>query len=303
MVVVLVSTYNGEKYIAKQLESLIQQRDVDFKILIRDDGSKDNTLKLIVDIAQHDSRVSLIKGTNVGFIGSFTELVIYAKQKYTDAEYFAFCDQDDIWYPDKLKKSISALSLYDQNQPLLFSCNSDLINANDVKIGDYNSKPFNLTKENYLFNIDFQGCSMCFNRKALDIYAENPPKNVCHDKWMSMICNFFGVYIHSDEHLFGYRIHEGNAIGYKIKRSLLEKFIARYKYWFGCTNNINPYPEFWTSFNTLLDGENRKLIHNRINFRKSFSSKLWLLNKRECCPQPNLCAYIKYCIHLLLNKF
>ena len=302
MIVVLLSTYNGERYIKKQMESLLHQSCVDFKIIVRDDGSKDNTLEIITKIAQCNDKVTIIKGQNVGFIESFTDLVLYAYQNYSDADYFAFCDQDDLWYPKKLEKSVSVLRSYDQNIPLLFSCNSDLIDEHDCLIGDYRTGSVKITKENYLFNVDFQGCSMCFNRKALEIYAMHPPKTICHDKWMSMICIFLGVYIHSDEHLFGYRIHTGNAIGYNINDGIKEKIRAKINYWFG--ENVSfSYYLFYQTFESSLTDANRKLLKNRINYRTSLTSKLWLMRKRECCPRIDFKSYIKYCIHLIFNRF
>ena len=299
MVVVLLSAYNGEKYIEKQVNSLLHQENVGFRIIIRDDGSKDNTLGIITKIAQQNDNVFIIKGQNVGFIASFTDLVLYASKHCTDADFFAFCDQDDLWYPNKLNKSVSALSKYDQEKPLLFSCNSDLIDEHDKKIGDYRSQPVVLTKENYLFNVDFQGCSMCFNRKALELYAKNPPKTVCHDKWMSMICNFLGEYIH----LFGYRIHSGNAIGYKTNKNLREKIVNKFNYWLGNKESLPTYKLFYDTFNKQLNESERKLLQSRIDYRKSLPLKLWLMGKRECCPSIDLKSYIKYCIHLILNKY
>lgn len=303
MVVVLLSAYNGEKYIEKQVNSLLHQENVGFRIIIRDDGSKDNTLGIITKIAQQNDNVFIIKGQNVGFIASFTDLVLYASKHCTDADFFAFCDQDDLWYPNKLNKSVSALSKYDQEKPLLFSCNSDLIDEHDNKIGIFRSKTVVLTKENYLFNVDFQGCSMCFNRKALELYAKYPAKVVCHDKWMSMICNFLGEYIHSDEHLFGYRIHTGNAIGYKIDKGVKDKIIDKFNYWFRRKDTSTEYKVFYDTFHEQLKDSERELLLNRIHYRDSISSKLWLIRKRTCCPRLDIKSYIKYCVHLILNRY
>lgn len=303
MVVILLSAYNGEKYIEKQIVSLLHQKGVNFRIIIRDDGSKDDTIGIITRLAQQSDKISIIKGQNVGFIGSFTELVLYASQHCLDADYYAFCDQDDIWYPDKLKKSVSPLTTYDQKEPLLFSCNSDLIDEFGKKIGDYRSKLVKITKENYPFNVDFQGCSMCFNRKALETYAKHPPKNICHDKWMSMICNFLGEYVHSEEHLFGYRIHTGNAIGLKIDKGVKDKIIDKFNYWFRRKDTSTEYKVFYDTFHEQLKSSERKLLLNRIYYKESLPSKLWLIRKRECCPRINFKSYIKYCIHLVLNRY
>ena len=91
-VLILLSVYNGQKYLQEQLNSLYNQRGVDVSILIRDDGSSDHSIDIIRE-NQKDHDIKLIEGKNVGFAQSFWELVRNA----TEADYYAFCDQDDYW--------------------------------------------------------------------------------------------------------------------------------------------------------------------------------------------------------------
>ena len=93
-VVVLMSTYNGEKYIQEQLESILTQTYHNIKIYVRDDGSSDQTLEILKKY-ENENKIILLKGTNKGFIGSFLTLL----KECEEADYYAWCDQDDIWLP------------------------------------------------------------------------------------------------------------------------------------------------------------------------------------------------------------
>ena len=104
MIVILLSTYNGEKYIKQQLDSLFSQTYKDFEIIVRDDKSMDNTLEILKSFD-----IKLVDSTqNLGAKKSFASLLEYAIQN-SDAEYFMFCDQDDIWEKDKIEKTLKKM--------------------------------------------------------------------------------------------------------------------------------------------------------------------------------------------------
>ena len=107
-VIVLMSTYNGEKYLRNQIESLLRQVDVEIEILVRDDGSKDGTLGILEEYKnsrEYSGKLSYYVGPNVGPAKSFLDLIKHAPE----AEYYALCDQDDTWLPDKLKIAVEAI--------------------------------------------------------------------------------------------------------------------------------------------------------------------------------------------------
>lgn len=100
-VTVLLSTYNGEKFLEEQLQSLIQQKNVEVRILVRDDGSTDGTVS-ILDRWKNDRLLNWYTGDNVGAGKSFVDLLF----KVPQSDYYAFCDQDDVWLPNKLELSL-----------------------------------------------------------------------------------------------------------------------------------------------------------------------------------------------------
>ena len=224
-VLVLLSSYNGEKYIEQQIESLLAQTGVDITILIRDDGSSDHTLEIVEKMFK-GTRHIFFKGDNVGPALSFYNLMKLAFEKYNQFEYFAFCDQDDIWHNDKLLTAISTMRTTEKNTNAckkLYFCSSDIINESSQKIASSSKRYFN--------NIDYRmcfhrnpalGCTMVFNFKLLCEcmkiwdYIQSPSFDKrylpMHDAWMFCVANFTNTQIFADKkEKIHYRIHNLNV--------------------------------------------------------------------------------------------
>ena len=107
-ILVMMSTYNGEKYIREQIDSILHQKDVKVDIVVRDDGSKDNTQNILKNYSSKYKNIKWSQGDNVGPCKSFLEL-LYSSGEY---EYYAFADQDDYWYPNKLKAATEKMKNY-----------------------------------------------------------------------------------------------------------------------------------------------------------------------------------------------
>lgn len=211
-VLVLLSTYNGEKFIEEQILSILKQKNVEVILLIRDDGSKDKTINIIKGHFVSFENVYLIEGKNVGFVGSFSELILAAR-KFNNVDYFAFADQDDIWHSNKLLTACMALREFPEEEPNLFSSNSNIVDSHgEFKkvLRDYDIR---YRYGNVLYGACLQGCSMVFNKKAVELFSKHIPHFTYHDVWMLYICVYFGNFIYWRSPLFDYRIHSSNAIG------------------------------------------------------------------------------------------
>ena len=162
-VAILMSTYNGEKYLKEQLDSLLNQTYKNIDIYIRDDESKDSTVEIIENYMKSVDNIKLIKGKNLGFVKSFFELL----KNVEEADYYAYCDQDDIWMEDKIQRVVEHLSKLDENKPNLYFSNSDYYDGemNFVAHGD-SKKVYNF--RNSLVECVSQGMTMCINKKARD---------------------------------------------------------------------------------------------------------------------------------------
>ena len=162
---ILMSTYNGEKYVGRQLDSIISQKSVMVHITIRDDGSKDNTLKILKTYEnRYPDIIKVIEGNNIGYKRSFLSLLALAD----NADYYAFSDQDDIWEDNKLYAAINLINnrektLYVSN---LYICNPKLeILRKTYYLEKHSSIYSNFTRQRYA------GCTFVFDYKLKQIIS------------------------------------------------------------------------------------------------------------------------------------
>lgn len=274
-----MSTYNGEKFLREQLDSILSQEGVDVRLLVRDDGSNDNTCAILEEYSCKHKRIDVVCGANVGFVKSFSNLVELAADYKTHVDYYAFSDQDDVWFPDKLSTGAEILSKMNQEKPLLFSSNSTYIDAEGNALGNFHEKEPYRTKENVMIYPTEQGCSMMFNKKAVELYNMHPPMVAWHDRWMCLICNFMGGMVYCHEPLFGYRVHGGNALG---KR---DNFFRHLKYQFNLfinpqSNNFPIILEFNKAFKHDLPSPNMSFLNVYIGYKHSMRKKLQLMSSK-----------------------
>lgn len=280
MVCVLLSTYNGEKYLEEQLNSLIKQEGVELRILVRDDGSKDRTHE-ILDKWQKGNKLIWYRGENIGFAKSFIDLLKNAPK----ADYYAFCDQDDIWLPEKLKNSINKLKLLPCGPQLYCSNlfiyrdgkNEGVLWKNIPKIDLYRGLVKNIAT----------GCTIVCNNLLRDIVIQNYPHSVkYHDFWLYHTALLFGdVYFDQNAYIY-YRQHKKNTIGAKYRKidrlqSRLKslKTIKRQNYREDEANQL------LIVYGNLISKEQRKVIDKIAHYKKTLINRLSLLFS---------CKYVMY---------
>ncbi len=220
-VTVLMSTYNGEKYLTDQIDSIINQKSVNVKLIVRDDGSTDNTIKILRKY-EKEGKLKYYCGKNLKPALSFIDLIFTA----SGSEYYAFSDQDDIWYPNKLIEAIKSIDDY-KDKPVLYYGSHELINNQSATIGfhilDDKRSPF----ARFIIN-QAAGCTMVFNQLLLDAIKKHKPNYIhMHDNWTLKVCQAIGGIVYVDKNPYiKYRQHDSNAVGLdnslvgKIKRSL-----------------------------------------------------------------------------------
>lgn len=205
-VAVIMSTYNGEKFIREQLDSILNQTYKNIEIVIRDDGSTDNTIEIIKEYQQRHSNIKLYIGKNKGFIGSFFKLLTLV-----ESDYYSYADQDDVWMENKVELAVESLERLDPNVPNLAFGNSDYYDENMKFIGhSEKNKSFSFTKA--LFACVSQGMTMTVNRKTRDMIIENTPKSCFfHDWWTYLLCIGMGNVVYNNEVTVKYRRRKENA--------------------------------------------------------------------------------------------
>ena len=205
-VAVIMSTYNGERFIREQLDSILNQTYKNIEIVVRDDGSTDKTVEIIKEYQKSNKNIELHEGKNLGFVKSFFELL-----KLADADYYSYADQDDIWLENKIELAVNCLNNLDDTKPNMAFGNSDYYdeNMNFIGHGEKNRKYSFLSA---LFSCVSQGMTMTVNKKTRDMIIESMPKTCFfHDWWTYLLCVGLGNVAYSNVTTVKYRRRKENA--------------------------------------------------------------------------------------------
>lgn len=220
MVSVCIATYNGGKYIKEQLDSIIPQLASDDEIIISDDGSKDNTLDVINSYG--DERIHVVHNEHKhGFVGNFENAM-----RNVHGDYVFFCDQDDVWTMDKVKKSLSYLQEFD-----LIVHNALLVDGNGVSLEKtyYDCLHRKTGFWMNLWKTRFLGCCMVMKRSVVDYCLPFPKNMQGHDYWVGMMALAKYRVRFVDDVLMHYRRHGGNlsSSSDKSETSLFYKIFVK----------------------------------------------------------------------------
>ena len=273
-ITILLSTYNGEEYLKEQLDSLFIQTYKNIEIIVRDDASSDKTLEIL---KYYDIKL-LSSDVNLGIKKSFETLLRYACEN-SDAEYFMFCDQDDVWNNDKIEKTLEEMQelekLYGNNIPLLVHTDLEVVDENLKIISssmwkyEYILPQYN-TFNRLLIQNTITGCTMMINRELAKKSLDIPEEAIMHDWWIGLIASCFGKISYLEESTIKYRQHGKNTIGTegkknKIIRKVLGLLNKKNEYINHMDINILQAKGFLKLFNSKLD-------INKINLLESFST-------------------------------
>jgi rhamnosyltransferase len=240
-ILILLSTYNGEKYLNQQLDSIYNQQNVEFHILVRDDGSRDATLSILSEYQKSRGNMTILQGENIGVLKSFFALMEYAANNMSNFDYYAFSDQDDVWLNDKLYTSVTALSR--SNNPYkLYYCNCIVCNDN-LKQHLFSTKDTpKTTYKTALVRNNAIGCSLVFSKDLLmrscdvSIYLGmvEEKKMFLHDSWMNILAQYLDAFIVSSAiPKIYYRQHNNNvthATGYSFMKKVQNVLNTNNKY-------------------------------------------------------------------------
>lgn len=279
-VAVLMSTYNGERYLDEQIASVFGQQGVEIQLFVRDDGSQDCTLQIL---EKYGDSIYLIKGNNVGVGNSFYSVLLEAG---TSFDYYAFCDQDDIWLPSKLNRAIDAIS--HTEYPVCYCSNQTLCDKDGKITGNRYSNPVETNYLKILNNNNVTGCTMVWNKRLQKLLTDSsrlPSRELLivriHDVWVAMVASVVGG-IHYD---FGsyiyYRQHEHNVVGVKKK-----PLISQWKLKIGNKSIRNGRSklakEIIQKYGDLIqDTSTKEKLTEFADYQSSFSAKVRLLCEHD----------------------
>ena len=214
---ILMATYNGEKYLKEQIESILNQSYSNFRLIISDDCSTDKTREILSEYENKDKRIKVYyQDKNMGYVRNFEFLLKQVKN-----EIYMLSDQDDYWLPEKIEKTYNKLN--EEKADLVFT---DLIVVDNNKrvINSSFNKLMNLEKKiqktigtyelAYLYNC-VTGCTIMGKKAMLDKILPIPKKSkhLIHDHWIALVTSMNGKVVYLSEKLIEYRQHSDNQIG------------------------------------------------------------------------------------------
>ena len=225
---ILMATYNGEKYVGEQIDSIIHQTYKNWKLLIRDDNSTDKTLEILKEYEKKDKRIKVIedKKGNLGFVKNFEELLNCSTE-----DWVMFSDQDDYWLENKIEKYVTTLNENSNDifeKPILIHSNSFICDDNlkIIKNEFINSNiASKYNEDSYYFAYFVQGSTVLINRKIIDLALPFSKNVTVHDRYFHLLAEFLGKRIFINESLIKYRQHSNNKIG--AKTSIISKIFKK----------------------------------------------------------------------------
>lgn len=278
-VAVLMSTYNGGKFLKEQIDSILSQEgDFNLDLWVRDDGSTDSTNDILKSY-ESDGKLTRIMGKNLGPAKSF--LAILSECKGYD--YYAFADQDDYWMPKKISKAISKIENIDG--PCVYFSNADITDSNlaytDKKV--YKVSPV-IEFKTLTCAGGILGCTMVFNRKLQELLlnGRSPNKVIMHDFYVAEVCLAIGGQIlYDDKSYIKYRQHNSNVIG--ISSNIIQTIKNRF------TDIIKKQPisiaeqafEVISNYNDYIDKDKQEWLRKISRYRASIKNRI------ELCFNPN----------------
>jgi len=273
-VAIAMATYNGSRYVARQLDSLFSQTTSDWILLIRDDGSTDDTVVIVKKYQEaHPRKIVVVEDgqKNLGPRDNFGRLIGSA-----EADYLMFCDQDDVWLPDKIERTLTRMQKLEQT----FGRDIPLLVHTDMTVADEDLRPIAASfwkyqkmdpKRGEHFQRIFignvaNGCTVMINRKLRKMALPIPQGAIMHDWWLALIAAAFGKIDYINEQTVLYRVHSRNVVGaspwsihylfqklmhIQDRRSLLESLVETGK----------QAEAFLSRFGSLLTATNREKAH------------------------------------------
>ena len=274
---ILMATYNGEKYLAEQLDSIINQTYHNWNLLIRDDNSTDRTLEIIQDYQKKDNRIKLLKDNkgNLGIVKNFEELL-----KNSESEFIMFSDQDDIWIENKLDAYLKTAEKIKTKGFLLHS-DAVLFNKNksDASIRTFISKKAEKKGlENTFFNYFVQGATILISKEIKNFILPFPKEAYLHDRYIHLISELFFERIFVNKALIYYRQHGDNQIG--AKNTIRELLSKRYF----DERDRQLIKIIYNKYGSLLTDDKKKLIEEYFkitDIRKSRFIRFFMLKKAK----------------------
>ncbi|MCM1466815.1 MAG: glycosyltransferase family 2 protein [Alistipes sp.] len=297
-ILVLMSVYNGERYLTEQIESILLQDMENVDLLIRDDGSEDATAEVCQKYVESNSRVKFIQEQNCGAWKSFMELIRRADTTY---DYYAFSDQDDVWLPEKLSRAVGILEqMTETDIPLLYGSNICPVNEalEEIHTG-IELTDFTPSFGSSLIQGITSGLTCVFNKEALlKVRQSEPEYMIMHDWWLYLTVSCYGKVYYDNNAYVLYRQHGSNVYGARISR--LERLKYRLKHYNERRKSVLRQTEEFLKCNPDMPEHNRKLAQLLCDSQRSMKKRMEYIFNNEIKRQ-GFCDNMMYRVLVLFG--
>lgn len=304
---ILLSTFNGQKYLREQLTSIVNQTNKDWKLFIRDDGSTDDTIKIIYEFENRYDNIHLITDNmgNVRPLRSFRSLVGYAAK----FDYIMFCDQDDIWYRNKVDLSILKIKELENTHKYALAYTNYIVRNNDIDTIAYSHDMSELNTPNrILVQSWLMGCTMIMNSEMAVLAQKIPESAENHDNWYAKIASMVTEIGYISEPTMIHRLHNNNVTGrentghkkvqlyslFELVKNRKKEFYKQYETFLEITSLVSKIPSRKKHIEVLK-------AYGTLFTRKNKFSKISLIRKFHFAAF-NINQNIKFLIVILFNQ-
>ena len=288
----MMATYNGEQFVRSQIDSILAQRDVNVTLLIHDDGSSDSTFAICSEYAAaHPNVIAVRNERNLGVTKNFMDMLCDGNADGFD--FYAFSDQDDEWFDDKLSHatmSLLAQGLTDQPALYFSDIRNEWVDENDQcihqeleisRFRNCEAAPMTLLVRNWV-----NGCAMVFNPALRDLIVERRPDSIprIHDVWVHMVARYCGTIVSDyDQVLMRRRLTGSNVVG---KTNMHIASVGELRKLVGLTFSDNEHPMhecaklFLDTYQDEIAQQYLQPLRDFVNYRDSPASTLKLMRSK-----------------------
>lgn len=298
-VTVLMSTYNGEKFVKDQIESILKQDNVDVSLIIRDDGSTDDTLSVINNYSKR-KEVTIVKSSeNLGYKNSFLTLLKHIPET---SEYVAFSDQDDLWLPEKLEKAVQKLEYINATPYKLYYSSLMFVDQSLNILGKKSFSNFDNTFGAEMVRNSAAGTTMVFSRELADLAVKSDrvfdlPDG--HDSWIFKLNLAVGGKVaYDDDSYILFRRHENNV------SNAGKKWINKLFYEFKAKNVSYSTAEILLSniYRHQLTQEAKGITSQILGYKSGLKNRIMLLKNHKLRRENKIMNSVMY-FNILTKKF
>jgi len=268
---ILLSTFNGQRYLPDLLASLQDQDYSRWSLLARDDGSTDTTLQILNDFSKiRDTQI--LQGANIGPTLSFLTLI---QNSASDIDFLALCDQDDIWKPHKLSRAVEKLAPIPESVPAMYCSRLELVYCNLKPAGLSPLPQRGPGFENALVENVATGSTIVLNRSARGLFlGKMPGSAIMHDWWIYLAVSSFGPVIYDPYPSISYRLHDSNVVGQHKGAALLLRRMHRLMSRTAPGPIVNQAEDFQNIYGHLLPEKKRRILNFFVHNGRSVWTRL-----------------------------